>query len=63
MTSSKPAATTTAELAGHALEVAPRSHLDTASRYPTEEQPDGVPILGPAGELPLDPRRADPKAA
>ncbi len=30
-----------------ALEVVPRSHLDTASRYPTEEQPGGVPILGP----------------
>ena len=34
-----------------ALEVVPRSHLDTASRYPTEEQPDGVPILGPAGTV------------
>lgn len=34
-----------------ALEVVPRSHLDTASRYPTEEQPDGVPILGPAGSV------------
>lgn len=34
-----------------ALEVVPRSHLDTASRYPTEEQPEGVPILGPAGTV------------
>ncbi len=34
-----------------ALEVVPRSHLDTASRYPTEEQPDGVAILGPAGTV------------
>jgi len=34
-----------------ALEVVPGSHLDTASRYPTEEQPDGVPILGPAGTV------------
>ena len=34
-----------------ALEVVPRSHVDTASRYPTEEQPDGVPILGPAGAV------------
>jgi ectoine hydroxylase len=34
-----------------ALEVVPRSHLDTTSRYPTEEQPDGVPILGPAGTV------------
>jgi ectoine hydroxylase len=34
-----------------ALEVVPRSHLDTTSRYPTQEQPDGVPILGPAGTV------------
>jgi hypothetical protein len=34
-----------------ALEVVPGSHLDTASRYPDEEQPDGVPILGPAGTV------------
>jgi ectoine hydroxylase-related dioxygenase (phytanoyl-CoA dioxygenase family) len=34
-----------------ALEVVPCSHLDTMSRYPTEEQPDGVPILGPAGTV------------
>jgi ectoine hydroxylase len=34
-----------------ALEVVPRSHLDTASRYPTEEQAGGVPILGPAGTV------------
>jgi ectoine hydroxylase len=34
-----------------ALEVVSGSHLDTASRYPTEEQPDGVPILGPAGTV------------
>ena len=34
-----------------ALEVVPRSHLDTASRYPTQEQPDGVPILGRAGTV------------
>ncbi|WP_320669466.1 phytanoyl-CoA dioxygenase family protein [Patulibacter defluvii] len=34
-----------------ALEVVPRSHLDAESRYPTEEQPDGVPILGPAGTV------------
>jgi ectoine hydroxylase len=34
-----------------ALEVVPRSHVDTSSRYPTEEQPDGVPILGPAGTV------------
>ncbi len=34
-----------------ALEVVPRSHLDTASRYPTEAQPGGVPILGPAGTV------------
>jgi ectoine hydroxylase len=34
-----------------ALEVVPRSHLDTASRYPTEEQPSGVLILGPAGTV------------
>jgi hypothetical protein len=34
-----------------ALEVVPGTHLDAASRYPTEEQPDGVPILGPAGTV------------
>jgi ectoine hydroxylase-related dioxygenase (phytanoyl-CoA dioxygenase family) len=34
-----------------ALEVVPRSHIDTTSRYPTEEQPNGVPILGPAGTV------------
>jgi ectoine hydroxylase len=34
-----------------ALEVVPRSHLDATSRYPTEEQPAGVPILGPAGTV------------
>jgi ectoine hydroxylase len=34
-----------------ALEVVPRSHLDTASRHPGEEQPDGVPILAPAGTV------------
>lgn len=34
-----------------ALEVVPRSHLDTQSRYPDEDQPDGVPILGPAGTV------------
>jgi ectoine hydroxylase len=34
-----------------ALEVVPRSHLDTAPRYPGEEQPDGVPVLGPAGTV------------
>src|SRR5262249_43250773 len=34
-----------------ALEVVPRSHLDTASRYPTEEQSAGVPILGRAGTV------------
>jgi ectoine hydroxylase len=34
-----------------ALEVVPRSHLDTESRYPAEEQPAGVPILGPAGTV------------
>jgi ectoine hydroxylase len=34
-----------------ALEVVPRSHLDTASRYPNEEQSEGVPILGPAGTV------------
>jgi hypothetical protein len=34
-----------------ALEVVPGSHLDTASRHPTEEQHDGVPILGPAGTV------------
>jgi hypothetical protein len=34
-----------------ALEVVPRSHLDTASRYPTQEQPDGVSVLGPAGTV------------
>jgi len=34
-----------------ALEVVPRSHLDTNSRYPAEEQPNGVPILGPAGTV------------
>jgi hypothetical protein len=34
-----------------ALEVVPRSHLDTASRSPAEKQPDGVPILGPAGTV------------
>jgi ectoine hydroxylase len=34
-----------------ALEVVPCSHLDTASRYPGEEQSDGVPILGPAGTV------------
>jgi ectoine hydroxylase len=34
-----------------ALEVVPRGHLDTASRYLTEEQPDGVSILGPAGTV------------
>jgi ectoine hydroxylase len=34
-----------------ALEVVPHSHLDTASRHPDEEQPDGVPILGPAGTV------------
>jgi len=34
-----------------ALEVVPRSHLDTESRYPDQEQPEGVPILGPAGTV------------
>jgi ectoine hydroxylase len=34
-----------------ALEVVPRSHLDTESRYPADEQPAGVPILGPAGTV------------
>jgi hypothetical protein len=34
-----------------ALEVVPRSHLDTESRGPAEEQPAGVPILGPAGTV------------
>jgi hypothetical protein len=34
-----------------ALEVGPRSHLDTTSRYPAEEQSDVVPILGPAGTV------------
>jgi ectoine hydroxylase len=34
-----------------ALEVVPRSHLDTESRYPAEDQPAGVPILGPAGTV------------
>jgi len=34
-----------------ALEVVPRSHLDTESRYPAEEQTAGVPILGPAGTV------------
>jgi ectoine hydroxylase len=34
-----------------ALEVVPRSHLDTTSRYPDKDQPDGVPILGPAGTV------------
>ncbi len=34
-----------------ALEVVPGSHLDTASRYPDEEQPAGTPILGPAGSV------------
>jgi ectoine hydroxylase len=34
-----------------ALEVVPGSHLDTASRYPTDEQAAGVPILGPAGTV------------
>jgi hypothetical protein len=34
-----------------ALEVVPGSHLDEASRYPDEEQADGVPILGPAGTV------------
>jgi len=34
-----------------ALVVVPRSHLDEESRYPTEEQTGGVPILGPAGTV------------
>jgi ectoine hydroxylase len=34
-----------------ALEVVPGSHLDTASRYPNEDQSDGVPIVGPAGTV------------
>jgi len=34
-----------------ALEVVPGRHLDTTSRYPTEEQPAGVSILGPAGTV------------
>lgn len=34
-----------------ALEVVGGSHVDTASRYPAEEQPGGVPILGPAGTV------------
>jgi hypothetical protein len=34
-----------------ALEVVPGSHLDAASRRPTQEQPNGVPILGPAGTV------------
>jgi ectoine hydroxylase-related dioxygenase (phytanoyl-CoA dioxygenase family) len=34
-----------------ALEVVPGSHLDAASRYPDEDQPGGVPILGPAGTV------------
>jgi ectoine hydroxylase len=34
-----------------ALEVVPHSHLDDQSRYPAEDQPGGVPILGPAGTV------------
>jgi hypothetical protein len=34
-----------------ALEVVPGSHLDTEARYPHEEQPAGVPVLGPAGTV------------
>jgi ectoine hydroxylase-related dioxygenase (phytanoyl-CoA dioxygenase family) len=34
-----------------ALEVVPGSHLDTSSRYPDQDQPDGVPITGPAGTM------------
>lgn len=33
------------------VKVVPRGRLDVASRYPTEEQPDGVPVLGPAGRV------------
>jgi ectoine hydroxylase len=36
-----------------ALEVVPRSHLDTASRYPTEEQPDGGQSSGPLARWPF----------
>jgi ectoine hydroxylase len=32
-----------------ALERLPGSHLDTTPRYPAEQQPGGVPVLGPAG--------------
>ncbi|MGH9090106.1 MAG: phytanoyl-CoA dioxygenase family protein [Acidimicrobiales bacterium] len=34
-----------------ALEVVPRSHNDTKPRHPTEHQPHGVAILGPAGTV------------
>jgi hypothetical protein len=34
-----------------ALEVVPGSHLDTRSRYPAEDQPGGVSILGRAGTV------------
>jgi ectoine hydroxylase len=34
-----------------ALEVLPGSHLDTKPRQPAQQQPDGVPILGPAGTV------------
>lgn len=36
-----------------ALEVVPSSHLDSAPRHPTEEQPDAMAILGPAGTVAL----------
>ncbi|HEY8583400.1 MAG TPA: phytanoyl-CoA dioxygenase family protein, partial [Capillimicrobium sp.] len=34
-----------------AMEVVPRIHLDEAPRHPADEQPDGVPILGPEGTV------------
>ncbi len=34
-----------------ALEVLPGSHLDAKARHPAEQQPCGVPILGPAGTV------------
>ena len=33
------------------LEVLPGSHLDTEPRQPAQQQPEGVPILGPAGTV------------
>lgn len=49
-----------------ALEVVPRSHLDTESRYPVEEQPAGEGTVAPSTGHPVsshDPNRRVRRAA